>query len=53
MIGGLNQRKLAFGDIQSNLNGSNSFGTMKICSRYGLFEPLRVNQSARSESKWR
>ena len=28
--------------IQSNLNGSNSLGTMKICSRYGLIEPLRV-----------
>ena len=37
--------------IQSNLSGSNSLGTMKICSRYGLFEPLRVNHSVRSGSK--
>ena len=34
--------------IQSNFNGSNSFGTMKISSRQGLFEPMRVDYSARS-----
>ena len=39
--------------VQSNLNGSNSLGTIKISSRYALFEPLRVYLSARSESKWR
>ena len=39
-------------DIQSNLNGSNIFETMEICSRCGYFEPLRVNQSARLGDKW-
>ena len=34
--------------IQSNFNGSNSFGTIKISSRQGLFEPMRVDYSARS-----
>ena len=34
--------------IQSNFNGSNTFGTMKISSRQGLFEPLRVYYRARS-----
>ena len=34
-------------DIQSNLNGSNTFGTMKISSRQGLFELLRVYYRAR------
>ena len=34
--------------IQSNFNGSNTFGTMKICSRQGEFEPLRVYYRARS-----
>ena len=33
---------------QSNFNGSNTFGTMKISSRQGLFEPMRVDYSARS-----
>ena len=28
--------------IQSNLNGSNTFGTMEIRSRHGYLEPLRV-----------
>ena len=34
--------------IQSNFKGSNTFGTMKISSRQGLFEPLRVYYRARS-----
>ena len=32
--------------IQSNFDGSNSFGTMKICSRQRQFEPRRVTISA-------
>ena len=32
--------------IQSNFDGSNPFGTMKICSRQRLFEPRKVNISA-------
>ena len=35
-------------EILSNFNGSNTFGTMKISSRQGKFEPLRVDNSARS-----
>ena len=35
--------------LQSNLNGSNTFGTLKICSRQGQCEPVRVDNSARSE----
>ena len=27
-------------------------GTLEICLRYGLFEPLRVNHNAMSGSKW-
>ena len=34
--------------VQSNFNGSNTFRTMKICSRQGWFEPLRVYDRARS-----
>ena len=34
--------------IQSNFNGSNTFGTMKISLRQGQFEPVRVDESARS-----
>ena len=34
--------------VQSNFNGSDTFGTMKICPRQGLFEPMRVDYSARS-----
>ena len=34
--------------LQSNFNGSNTFGTMKICSRQGYFEPLGVYYRARS-----
>ena len=37
--------------IQSNFNGSNIFGTIELCSRYGYFEPLRVIHGARSGSK--
>ena len=37
--------------IQSNLNGSNIFGTLENCSRHGKFEPLRVNHGVRSGSK--
>ena len=35
-------------DIQLNFNGSNTVGTMKISSRQGYFEPMRVDYSARS-----
>ena len=35
-------------EIQSNFNGSNTFGTMKTCSRQGWFRPLRVYYRARS-----
>ena len=34
--------------IQSNFNGSNTFGTMKIYSRQGQFELMSVNHIARS-----
>ena len=34
--------------VQSNFSGSNTFGTMKISSRQGLFESMRVDYSARS-----
>ena len=34
--------------IQLNFNGWNTFGTMKISSRQGWFEPVRVDYSARS-----
>ena len=37
--------------IQLNLNGSNFFGAREICSRYGKFEPLRVDHSARLGDK--
>ena len=33
--------------VQWKFNGSNTFGTMKISSRQGLFEPMRVDNSAR------
>ena len=33
--------------VQSNFNGSNTLGAMKICSRQGKFELMSVNQSAR------
>ena len=36
-------------NIQSNFNCSNTFGTMKISSRLGYFEPVRVDKSVRSE----
>ena len=35
------------GIIQSNFSGSNTFGTMKISSRQGYFEPMRVEYSVR------
>ena len=34
-------------NIQLNFNGSNTFGTTKICSRRGLFELMSVNHSTR------
>ena len=37
----LNIKLIAKGLLQS-FNGSNILGTMKMCSRYGLFEPLRL-----------
>ena len=36
--------------LQSNFNGSNTFGTMQISSRQGKFEPMKVDYSARSGS---
>ena len=33
--------------MKQNFNGSNTFGTMKICSRQGLFELISVNYSTR------
>ena len=35
-------------DFQSNFSGSNTFGIMKISSRQGYFEPVRIDYSARS-----
>ena len=35
-------------EIQKNFNGSNTFGTMKISLRHGLFEPMRVVKGTRS-----
>ena len=32
--------------LQSNFNGLNTFGTIKICSRQGSFELMSVNHSA-------
>ena len=29
--------------LQSNFNGSNTFGAIKISSRQGQFEPMRVD----------
>ena len=34
--------------IQPNFNGSNTFGTMKICLSQGQFEIMSVNHSGRS-----
>ena len=34
--------------VQSYFSGSNTSGTMKICSRQRKFEPMRVNHSIRS-----
>ena len=34
--------------VQLNFNGSNTFRTMKISSRQGLFEPMTVDYRARS-----
>ena len=38
-------RSLTVSYIQSNFNGSNTFGTMKISSRQGKLEPMRVDYS--------
>ena len=35
---------------QSNFSGSNTFGTMKICSRQGQFEPVRVDKTSGREA---
>ena len=35
-------------NILSNFNGSNTFGTLKISSIQLLFEPMRIDHSARS-----
>ena len=43
MISRLNEK-------QQNFNGSNTFGTMIICSSKGWFELMSVNHSARSGS---
>ena len=37
--------------VQSNFNGSNTFGIMKICSRQGKFELMSINHSARPGDK--
>ena len=37
--------------IQSNFNSSNTYGTMKISLRQGLFEAVRVDFSTRSGGK--
>ena len=34
-------------NVQSNLSGSNIFGTMETCLRQGQFDPLRVNYGSR------
>ena len=34
--------------VPKNFNGSNIFGTMKICSTQGYFELMGVNHSGRS-----
>ena len=39
---------LSFHQLQLNFNGSNTFGTMKMCSRQGWFEPLRVYYRTKS-----
>ena len=41
-------KSIIHSQIQSNLNGSNTLGTMKISSRQGWFEPMRVDNGARS-----
>ena len=38
--------------VQLNFSGSNIFGTMEICSRYGQSKPLRINHGARLGRKW-
>ena len=35
-------------NIQSNFNGSNTYGTMKISSRQGQFELVRVDYNTMS-----
>ena len=42
------EERLTSLQIQSNFNGSNTFGTLKICLRQGQFELMSVNHSARS-----
>ena len=37
--------------LQKNFNGSNTFGTMKICLRQRWFELMSVNHSAKSGGK--
>ena len=37
--------------LQSNCNGSNTLGVMKIYSRQGMFELMSVNHSARPRSR--
>ena len=36
-------------ELQSNFNDSNTFITMKTCSRQGQFELIRVSHSTRPE----
>ena len=44
-----NRKCLLLGEqIQSNFNGSNTFGSMKISSRQGQFEPTRADYGVRS-----
>ena len=35
-------------DVQYNFNASNTFVTIKLCSRHGEFELVSVNHSVRS-----
>ena len=37
--------------IQPWFNGTNTFGTMKLCSRQGKFELMSVNHSARRHTR--
>ena len=45
----MNQKRgLDGNNVQSIFNGLNTSGTMKISSRQGKFEPMRIDNNARS-----